>query len=41
MHFLEAARFLNAPDLVERKVNVLHAPLECLGPETTALFSFA
>ena len=41
MHFLEYARFLNAPDLAGRKVNVLYAQLKCLSPETTALFSFA
>ena len=41
MHFLEAAQFLNAPDLARRKVIVLYAPLKCLGPETTTLFSFA
>jgi len=48
MHFLEPARFLIAPDLAGRKVNLLYAPLwvftprcGCLGPETTTLFSFA
>ena len=52
MHFLEAARFLNAPVLAGRKVNVLYVPglavrlpppphYSCLGPETTTLFSFS
>ncbi len=48
MHSLEPARFLNAPDLAGRKVNVLYAPLwvftprrGCLDPETTTLVSFS
>ena len=39
MHFLEPARFLNAPDLVGRKVNILYHPsLAERPPPTSAVY---